>query len=366
MRILLLMSQDSPWSLSIASSLHNVGHEIHVLDWSAEEGNSHALIPAVEAGAVLGTFAGFSTVPKSPFSPLSLLRMTQAIRHLSRSISPDIILCLYGGILGFASFLSGVRPYALYAVGSDVLLQTAVNRRLNRLIFGYASLVIANGRNVARNVLMQAPSAKVFNLLMGTDTNAFRPGPVPTVPRFYSHRTFYKTYNNEAIIRALARFPETAPDFEFIFSGGGPDLESARELAARILPETIKTRVKFLGGGLATEELARQLGASDFFVSMSFSDGTSTCLLEALSCGLYPILSDIPANSDLIDEFALAGALVPLHDYTGLTAALIECVRNASEYRDIAKQNRAKIVQQCDTGASRRKLAELLAEEVSR
>lgn len=365
MRILLLLPQDSSWSLSIASSLRDAKHEVHVVDWSVEEGKSYSLIPASEAAAVLDTFASFSIVPKPSLSVLRVLRMTTAIRRLSRDLSPDIVVCLYGGVFGLAAFLSGVRPYAVYAVGSDVLLQTVVSKTLlNRLIFGHASIVFANGSNLVRNVLMQAPGANVTNLFIGMDTSEFRPGPVPAVPRFFSHRAFKEVYNNEAIIRALSQIPESAPDFEFVFSGGGPDLIQARELADKILPEEIHRRVKFLGGGLTSEELVQQLGSSDFFVSMSFSDGTATSLLEALSCGLYPILSDIPANSDLLSELELAGTLVPLHDDAGLTRALLDCVLNASEYRDKAVHSRAKVIEKCDSSVSRRTLVELLEQQV--
>lgn len=366
MRILLLMSQSSPWSLSVASSLHNAGHKIHVVAWSVEETKSYSVVPAAEAAAVLNAFASFSTVHKPSIVLLRVLRMTIAVRRLSRSISPDIVVCMYGGVFGFAAFLSGVRPYAVSAVGSDVLRRSVIGKLLNKLIFGCASIVLANGRHIAKNVLIQAPGANVTNLLIGLDTNKFRPGPESVVPRFYSHRTFDKIYNNEAIIRALSQIPESAPNFEFIFSAGGPELRDARELADKMLPEAIHHRVKFLGGGLTTEELAQQLGTSDFFVSMSFSDGTSTCLLEALSCGLFPVLSDIPANSDLFNELKLAGTLVCLHDGARLTGALLDCIQNTSEYRDQAKQNRAKIVKKCDSTVGRRILAELLSKEVLR
>ena len=91
MRILLLMSQDSPWSLSVASSLHNAGHKIHVVDWSAEEGKAYTLVPAAEAAVVLDAFASFSAVHKPSILPLRVLRMATAVRRLSRSISP--VLC---------------------------------------------------------------------------------------------------------------------------------------------------------------------------------------------------------------------------------------------------------------------------------
>ena len=77
-------------------------------------------------------------------------------------------------------------------------------------------------------------------------------------------------------------------------------------------------RVEF-SGLLAPEALARAYRRSAVFVSVPVSDGTSVSLLEAMAAGCLPVLSDLPANREWVQD-GRDGLLVAGLD--GLTAAL--------------------------------------------
>ena len=101
---------------------------------------------------------------------------------------------------------------------------------------------------------------------------------------------------------------------------GGPLLEDHREWARVNMDQETYQRVTFLGG-LASDGVLRALQESDYFVSMSKSDGTATSVLEALSCGLTPILSDIPANRPWSQH------LVAVNDITRLALVMERMIR---------------------------------------
>ena len=44
------------------------------------------------------------------------------------------------------------------------------------------------------------------------------------------------------------------------------------------------------------DQLPKTLADSDIYISASASDGTSSSLLEAMACKVFPVVSDIPAN----------------------------------------------------------------------
>ena len=73
------------------------------------------------------------------------------------------------------------------------------------------------------------------------------------------------------------------------------------------------------------EQLAGLLRESDIYVSTSHSDSTSVSLLEAMACGAFPVVTDIPGNRDWVT-----------HEHNGLlfhpgdSAALAECLTRAS------------------------------------
>ena len=148
--------------------------------------------------------------------------------------------------------------------------------------------------------------------LLGIDTDRFTPGVALETPiQLVCTRGFTPVYNNEYLIQAMALLPADLPEFTFTFVSGGPQLDAARALAESVLPTTIRARVVFLGG-VTGERLLELLQSAHIYASVSRSDGTSTSLLEALACGLYPILSDIPQNREWVSAELQNGNLVPL------------------------------------------------------
>jgi glycosyltransferase involved in cell wall biosynthesis len=69
------------------------------------------------------------------------------------------------------------------------------------------------------------------------------------------------------------------------------------------------------------------------FVLGSHREGSGYALLEALACGLTPVVSDIPAFRSLTGGGAV-GALVPAGDADAFAAAI---VRLAKQPRDAAR-----------------------------
>jgi glycosyltransferase involved in cell wall biosynthesis len=96
-----------------------------------------------------------------------------------------------------------------------------------------------------------------------------------------------------------------------VVAGDGP-LKSDVERAAH---ETENSAVLVLG---FRPDVRRVLAASDFFVLSSRREGLSFALLEAMSLGLVPVVSDAPGNPEAVDE---TGVVVPFGDVGRFAAA---------------------------------------------
>ena len=166
----------------------------------------------------------------------------------------------------------------------------------------------------------------------------FSPGRRPQGPLGITvTRGFPPVYNNEYLIRALALLPEAVQDYRVTFASKGPTFAATRALADTLLPTSVRRRVEFLGG-VSNDTLRDALKSSDLYVSLSTRDGTSTSLLEALACGVFSLLSDIPANREWID--GSTGLLVPLGRPEVLAAAPQRALQDAALRRRAAKLNR--------------------------
>lgn len=366
MRLLVCMTHLCPWSQQIASSLQSFGHEVHIFDFDRVSG----------AGLVSDKVPGLVSDFERFRSQVSAIHLTHAriegklryvlharrFARLAREIRADMVLTLYGGGLALMAYLSGVRPYCVYVVGSDILLAGTAVRRVNRATLAAASRVFANGGYLAAKAREQAPTAAIEPLLIGVDTRSFHIAGPPQGPvRLICTRGFQALYNNRAIVRAVARLPEDVPEFRLVFTSSGETLDQARALADELLRPALRERVEFWGG-VSYDRLVEGLHGSQVFVSVSRSDGTATSLLEALACGLYPVLSDLPQNREWVNPEAGNGRLVPLDDDEALTGALLHAVRTAGEGGRHARANRASVETRADAETNRRVLADLLEE----
>lgn len=359
MRIAVLMSLASPWSQATVEMLTRLGHEIHAIDF--EEGKGAYFAKGEEDIArVQKITAGVHLLSGYGSSNFRYFRAIPAFRKLLREINPDILLTLYAGGFAQLAWLSRFRPYAVFAVGSDVLLQSGLRKIIARRTFESASEVFANGDYLAQKAREMAPDAKITPLLLGVDTDRFTPPPghIPGPIQIICNRGFKPVYNNESIIRALAALAG-APPFTFHFTSPGESLNAAKALAFDVLPKDVYQRVIF-HGGVSSEKMLELLRASQIFVSMSRSDGTATSLLEALSCGLFPILSDIPQNRGWIDPEKQNGLLVPLDNIASLANALDTALRNPSIIQSASAHNRQLALNRADSKRNLQTLATAL------
>jgi glycosyltransferase involved in cell wall biosynthesis len=146
----------------------------------------------------------------------------------------------------------------------------------------------------------------------------------------------------------LALLPASLPDFRVVLASAGTLLQDARTLADKILPPAIREKVHFLNG-VTHDGILRNLQSAHVYTSVSRSDGTSISLLEALSCGLFPVLSDIPQNREWIDPKLGNGMLVPLDNPSEYARQLSKAIRDADRRSEASSFNRRLVLERADS-----------------
>jgi len=352
MRIAILMSLGVSWAREAALRFSELGHEVHAIDFDAEvmgnylRARDDLYSDAIERlRAVVG---GIHTIPGNDVSQWRYLRYARRFRNVCDSIHPNVLLSLWGGGFATMSYVSGVRPYAVYVCGGDILRVSGVQKAVSRHALARAAAVFANGNHFGEKAKAFAPTAKVHTAYLGVDPEKFVPGaPKPEPVVIVCTRGFLPVYNNSYLVEAVSMLPETLPDFRVVFTSAGESLNETRSLADRILSPAIRRKVEFLNG-VTDEALLEYLRSAHIYTSISRYDGTSISLLEALSCGLFPVLSDIPPNREWIDEEAANGILVPLDRPAEYARALEGAILSASWRGRAAPINRQLILDRAD------------------
>jgi glycosyltransferase involved in cell wall biosynthesis len=117
---------------------------------------------------------------------------------------------------------------------------------------------------------------------------------------FYSNRLHKKLYNVDRIIRSFADFmqhPKHA-GWRLVIAATGEETSQLKSLAESL---EVSNAVEFVGW-LSKEENARWYAKAKYWVSIPDSDATSISLLEAMAHGCIPIVSDLPANREWIQD----------------------------------------------------------------
>jgi glycosyltransferase involved in cell wall biosynthesis len=324
--IVVLMTASSPWSQAVARYLSGQGLSVHVADFSPQGYlTANRELASASIAALRNNVAALHYVP-TPRSLsrriLSIVGAARTLRRIVRRSNASLVLTLYGGANAAIACLSGVRPYIVYVVGSDVLLRAnGIRRLLSRVWLTGASTVLANGKYLASRTVDVAPRARVRPLYLGIDLKRYRSEPRRDLaPRFVCTRGFGRVYDNATIVRAVAALRRIPSNFELRFVSTGPLLTETIALADRLLPFESRSKVVF-DGGASDDGVTAALRRASIYLSASLSDGTSTSLLEAMACRLFPIVSDIPANREWISD-GENGLVFPPNDHVSLARCM--------------------------------------------
>lgn len=144
--------------------------------------------------------------------------------------------------------------------------------------------------------------------------------------------------NYPLALRALARL-ELPSELEpplLVLVGDGSERPALEQEAARL---GIGDRVRFLGW---RDDAERIYPAFDIFTLTSTSEGTSISLLEAMSSGVCPVVTDVGGNRAVLGP-ALEPLLVPDNDDATLAQRWREYLSDAGSRSDRARQAQQRV-----------------------
>jgi glycosyltransferase involved in cell wall biosynthesis len=241
------------------------------------------------------------------------------------------------------------RPVVVTAHGSDILVAPENNsliRALVRFVLRRADAVTSVAEHITdRIVEMGVAREKILTFPMSVPGEWFVSGGSADEERnganvIFGNRSLYPVYDVEALVRAIPGIVEQAPDASVIIAGEGPEGERLASLAREL---GVAESVKFTGA-IPHERMPEYLGSASVYVSAAHSDGASVSLLEAMACGAFPVVADIAANREWIED-GENGFLFPPGDADALAEKVLQCLRRP-ELRARAREVNARIIEQ--------------------
>ena len=284
----------------------------------------------------IGQFPVHDAPRAYPMMPFKVMMSKKFLKN----IKPDVLIGC-GLDYGFLSARSGYRPFVLFIWGSEVLLwpKFLPFGAMMKFALKKADLVVLDSNiqlkscvklGCNKKKIIRLPwidSEEVEKLARGArvERDEFRKklgwneeDPIITCTR--SHK---KTYDIETIVQAIPIILREMPNVRFLFIGKGSLTEKLRQMTERL---NIEENVRF-AGLVPHHRIFYYLKNSDIYASSSLSDGTSASLLEAMTCKLPCIVSDIPGNKEWIKNME-NGLVFPTKDSRALAKKIITLIKN--------------------------------------
>ncbi|MCK4236233.1 MAG: glycosyltransferase [Candidatus Krumholzibacteria bacterium] len=318
----------------------------HVRRWAGyfhDRGHEVLLISFEDIGGC--KFPARRIEKRLPTKILGYLSALGSVQRVLDSFKPELVNALYVGGYGLIGALGGFRPLVVSALGSDLLVdyRSHLFHKIQiRHAIRRADLVTTDADNLSEIAAsIGAPPEKILKIYFGIDEDLFHPQTDrQTISerksgRFniVSTRNLYPIYNIDLLIEAAPAVLDRI-DATFVICGAGPERKRLEAKASRL---GVAERFVFKGK-LEPADIADQLRCAAVYLSTSLSDSTSVSLLEAMACGAPPVVTDLPANREWIEN-RVNGLLVPPGDPAALAGAVIEMAENTDLSRKAREKN---------------------------
>lgn len=293
-----------------------------------------------------------------------------SIRKLVREEKPDMVIAERTTSYGFLAALSGVKPMAvaqqgitdIYPLDSPIL---PLKESLQNYAFKKATLIHAWGPAMANTMMKKVDNMdKVMIMPKGINLNIFKNQETPNryeqKIRAIVTRSLLPDYKHNCIIRAFHLLKKKGYDVELLIAGQGPLKGSLVKLCVEL---KLEKEVVFLGS-INNLTLPKYLNRCNLYVSMPVTEGVSASLFEAMACGLYPIVSDLPGNQSWI-KHGENGHLVPVNDYNALCNSIEEVWKQPDLIKNAVTENRIFIEENANYAINMKRIADKYQELIN-
>lgn len=270
-------------------------------------------------------------------------------KKLKRKENFDLIHAFFGIPCGFVAMLLKT-PYIVSLRGSDVpfynerfeKIDKLLFKRLSKRIWGKARVVITNSEGLKGLALQSAPKQKIEVIYNGVDTDFFKPvDKKEDVFTIVSTSRLIARKGINYLIDAFIDLSKKISNVKLIIVGDG-DLRV--DLENKVKESGISDKIEFWGK-VEKKDIIKAYQRSDVFILPSLNEGMSNSLLEAMSCGLVIVATDVGGTKELVDRNN--GIIIKKESSADILSALNQIYNDKAMLEEMKKNSRKKAELMC-------------------
>lgn len=290
-----------------------------------------------------------------------LAKAILTIRNIIKKLNPDLVIAERTTSYGYLAAVSGVKPVVIAQQGITDLWPLnsplfILKKILQDYAFKKADLIHAWGKvmedhmkesNVDMSKVMVLP--KGINL----DFFQFKDASNSSMINAVVTRALEPEYRHDLILKAFAIIKQNNIPFKLTLIGDGTELRKLQSLAKEL---KIENEVDFIGK-IDNNDIPKFLQQANFYISTPITEGVSASLFEAMACGCFPIVSDLPGNRSWISQ-KVNGILVSRENELNLAEELEWSFKNNNFTKKAITQNRKFVEENVNYKINMKKIAD--------
>ncbi len=297
MKLVLLGDGESPhlekWARALATRVDL---------WAA---SSRGFSPGLAALLPEARRLALGTAPDVEGGNAAVLRTLPRLAAWLKGVRADWIhahyLTSHGTLAWLATGLLGAPGRIVgSAWGSDILVapqRSLAVRLLTRRVLRACALVTSDSQVMADR-MRELGAREVMVFPFGLESLPPSPMQGKDDALFFANRGLEAIYRPQRVLEVFAEVARAWPQARLVVANDG-SLRSTLE--ARAAAPDLAGRVQFVGR-IAPDPLARWYDAARWYLSLPQSDSVAVSVLEAMAHGCVPLLSDLPANRELVRD----------------------------------------------------------------
>lgn len=210
---------------------------------------------------------------------------------------------------------------------------------LRKISYRFADIVTANSPNAIESLKAYVPEKKLVfipNALVKPKDKYCVPSDkkekiILIVGRLHPQKAHH------VLLDTFAKIHPDTPDWSLVIVGEGTLRHALEEQSQKL---SIAERVHFMGAQNNPYEF---YGRAQIFVLPSLHEGTPNSLLEAMSCGVAPIISDACEGAKPYVENNISGLIFPINDSDALANALQTLINDDALREKIGQTAQEKV-----------------------
>ncbi len=257
-----------------------------------------------------------------------------------------------------ARWIGQLHPLVVSVMGGDVMADQGFHGERvapTCYLLDRADVITSKSDFLDRTLLAIGPyGGKIRRITWGMDIDQFKPNIGTDALRqrwglgtddqvLFCARVCEPRTNKRLVIEAFARcLPQLSKPAKLLISEYLGDPEYCARMRRLVTELGIEENVRFVGK-IRLDEMPVYCNLANAVISVAKSDGMPQTLYQAMACGTYPIISDIPQTRELLDLGCELG-LTLTNDVSSLAETMAWVVEHGDQARAMGLRNRERML----------------------